>query len=103
MRLRSFSYSSPDPYAWGNVNGRAPCAHVSAIEQLDARLRTAKRDVTLGYFNCEFRQRRLQAQAEGRSFMPYAAAQTEGLVAAPVARQTGRVAQCSLTVSDSCL
>jgi hypothetical protein len=46
----------------------------SAVEQLDARLRTAKRDGTLGYFNREFRQRRLQAQAEGRSFMPYAAA-----------------------------
>jgi hypothetical protein len=45
------------------------------VAKLDARLRTAKRNGDMGFINREFRQRRLQAQAEGRPFMPYKAAQ----------------------------
>ena len=39
------------------------------------RMRQAQASGDLGYLNREFRQRRLQAQAEGRPFMPFSAAQ----------------------------
>jgi hypothetical protein len=42
--------------------------------RLDARLSHAQRGGDLQFFNREFRQRRLLAQAEGRPFMPYTAA-----------------------------
>ena len=45
------------------------------VRKLDARLLQAQQAGALGYVNREYRTRRLQAQAEGRPFMPYRAAQ----------------------------
>jgi hypothetical protein len=45
------------------------------VDRLDARVAMAQRAGALGFLNREFRQRRLQAQAEGRGFMSYGAAQ----------------------------
>jgi hypothetical protein len=44
------------------------------VQRLDAWMRKAHAGGNFGFFNREFRQRRLQAQAEGRPFMPYTAA-----------------------------
>jgi hypothetical protein len=44
------------------------------VRKLD-RLLQAQQAGALGYVNREYRTRRLQAQAEGRSFIPYRAAQ----------------------------
>jgi hypothetical protein len=45
------------------------------VAKLDARLDRAQRAGDLGFFNRTYKLRRQQAQAEGRSFMPYSAAQ----------------------------
>jgi len=45
------------------------------VAKLDTRMRRVQASGDLGFFNHEYRRRRLQAQVEGRSFLPYSAAQ----------------------------
>jgi hypothetical protein len=47
----------------------------AAVERLGARVAKAQRAGDLGYINREYKRRRQEAQAEGRPFMPYRAAQ----------------------------
>ena len=45
------------------------------VNRLDARLAQPQRTGDVGFFNREYKRRRQQAQAAGRPFMPYKAAQ----------------------------
>jgi hypothetical protein len=47
----------------------------AALARLDAQIAQAQRAGLMNYLNIEYRQRRLQAQAAGRVFIPYRAAQ----------------------------
>jgi hypothetical protein len=56
-------------------HGHAVQRAQESVRRLDARMASAQRAGALAHFNAEYKRRRQQAQAAGRSFMPYKAAQ----------------------------